>query len=66
MRYACALFVSIFTGITSLSKSGVGSPGLVVKEETHNQRVVSSNPGTGYWMDMFHILLVVKIVTMFV
>ena len=25
-----------------------GSPGLVVTEETHNQKVVSLNPSTGY------------------
>ena len=28
-----------------------------LREETRNQRVVSSNPGTGYWMDVFHIYL---------
>ena len=30
-----------------------GSPGLVVSEETHNHKVVSSNPDAGYWMDNF-------------
>ena len=39
MRYACALFVSIFTGITSLSKSGVGSPGLVVMRGGSHSKV---------------------------
>ena len=24
-----------------------------LKEETQKQKVVSSNPGTGYWMDIF-------------
>ena len=28
-----------------------------LKEETHNQKVMSSNPGVGYWMDIFHIIL---------
>ena len=37
-----------------------GSPGLVVKEETHNLMVVSSNPGTGYWMDIFSHIFVVN------
>jgi len=26
-------------------------------EETHNQKVVSLNPSTGYWMGIFHINL---------
>ena len=30
-----------------------GSPGLVVKGETRNQKVVSSNPRAGDWMDIF-------------
>ena len=38
------------------------SPGVVVKGETRNQKVVSSNPGTGYWMDIFSHLFVVIIV----
>ena len=28
-----------------------------LREETHNQKVVRSNPGNGYWMDVFHIYL---------
>ena len=32
-----------------------GSPGLLVKGGTHNQKVVSSNPSAVYWMDKFHI-----------
>ena len=35
-----------------------------LREETRNQKVVISNPGTRYWMDIFHILFVVKIATM--
>ena len=27
------------------------------REETHKQKVVSLNPGAGYWMDIFHINL---------
>ena len=27
---------------------------LWLREETHNQKVVSSNPGAGYWMAIFH------------
>ena len=34
----------------------------MVKEETHNQRVVSSNPSAGYWMDIFSHLFVVRII----
>ena len=30
-----------------------GSPCLVVKGGARNQRVVSSNPSAGYWMDIF-------------
>jgi len=30
-------------------------------EETCNQKVVSSNPGAGYWMDIFHIHICCKI-----
>ena len=40
------------------------SPGALVKwlrEETRNQKVVSSNPGAGYWMDIFHIHICCKI-----
>ena len=29
----------------------------MVKGGDFNQKVVSSNPGTGYWMDIFHIYL---------
>ena len=32
------------------------------REETCNQKVVSSNPGTVYWMDIFSHLFVVRIV----
>ena len=35
-----------------------GSPGLVVKRG----KVVSSNPGPGYWMDIFSHLFVERIV----
>ena len=28
-----------------------------LREETRNQKVVSSNPSTEYWMDIFHIYL---------
>ena len=31
-------------------------------EETHVPNVVSSNPGTIYWMDIFHKVFVVKFV----
>ena len=34
----------------------------MVKGEPRNQKVVSSNPGTGYWMDIFSHLYVVRIV----
>ena len=34
--------------------------GLVVKEETRNQIVVSLNPGAVYWMDIFHIDLLLN------
>ena len=30
---------------------------LWLSEETRNQKVVSSNPGAGYWMDIIHIYL---------
>ena len=33
-----------------------------LKEETNNQKVVISNPGTGYSMDIFSHLFVVKFV----
>ena len=40
-----------------------GSPGLVVWEETHVPKVMSSNPGTVYWMDSFSTnLFLVKFV----
>ena len=32
-------------------------PGLVLRDETLNQEVVSSNPSAGYLMDTFHILV---------
>ena len=32
----------------------------MVKEETRNQIVVSLNPGTVYWMDIFHIDLLLN------
>ena len=35
-------------------------------EETHVLKVVGSNPGTVFWMDIFSHLFVVKIVMMFV
>ena len=39
-------------------KNDVGALVKWLKEETHNQNVVSSNPGTtGYWMKFFHISL---------
>ena len=34
-----------------------GIPGLVVKGGDLYQKVVSSNPGARYWMDIFHIYL---------
>ena len=36
------------------------SPGLVIKGVDLNQMVVSSNPGAGYWMDIFSHLFVVR------
>ena len=33
--------------------------------ETHNQKVVCSNPGTGYWMDVFHIDLLLNLYCLF-
>ena len=39
------------------------SPGV---EETHVTKVVGSNPGTVYWMDIFTHIFVVKIVMMFI
>ena len=38
------------------------SPGMWLMEETCNQKVVSSNPGAGNWMDIFSHLFVVRIV----
>ena len=38
------------------------SPGLVVREETDVPKVMSSNPGIIYWMDISSHLFVVKIV----
>ena len=35
-------------------------------EETHVPKVVGSNPGTVYWMDIFSQIIVVKIEMMFV
>ena len=37
-----------------------------LREETHVPKVVGSNPGTVYWMDIFSHILDVKIVMMFV
>ena len=34
---------------------------LWLREETYNQRVVSSNPGIVYWIDIFHIKLLYKL-----
>ena len=34
-----------------------GSPGLVVKGGDSHLEVVSSNPGTAYYMDIFDIIL---------
>ena len=31
--------------------------GLRLREETHNQKVESSNPCTVYWKDILHIIL---------
>ena len=42
-----------------------GSPGLVL-DETCNLKVVYSNPSTLYWMEIFHIDLLYKLVLMFV
>ena len=39
-----------------------GSPGLVVMGRAHVLKVVGSNPGTVYWMDIFSHIFVVKIV----
>ena len=33
-----------------------------LREGTCNQKVVSSNPGAGYWMDIFSHLFVIRIV----
>ena len=30
------------------------------REETHNPKVVSLNPGARYWMDIFHINLLLN------
>ena len=32
----------------------------MVKEETHNQKVVSLCPSAGYWMDIFLFILIEK------
>ena len=37
-----------------------GSPGPVVMGETRVPKVVSLNPGTVYWMDIFTYIFVVK------
>ena len=37
------------------------SPGLVVMGETHDPKVLGSNPGTINWMDIFSYLFFVKI-----
>ena len=34
-----------------------GSPGLVVMGKTHVPKVVGLNPGTVYWMNIFHFNL---------
>ena len=47
------VIIFIFTIINTLTMGR--SPGPVVKEETHNQKVVSLNPGARYWMTLFHI-----------
>ena len=39
-----------------------GSPGHWLSEETLNQKVVSLNPGAGYWKDIFSHLYVLRIV----
>ena len=39
-----------------------GSPGLVVVGGDHVPKVVSLNPNTVYWMDIFSHLFVVKII----
>ena len=36
-----------------LYKNRAGAPVKWLKEETHNLKVMSLNPGTGYWMDIF-------------
>ena len=46
-----------------------GRAGALVKwlrEETHNQKVVSSNPGAGYWTDIIFTLIFVEKFVMFV
>ena len=44
-----------------------GIPSLVVMGgDSLSKKVVGSNPGTIYWIDIFHIYFVVKIVMMFV
>ena len=65
--FVCAfskLFFKLLYSIFKLRKCWIkkeitkaDSPSLVVGGETLNQKVVSSNPIAGYWMDIFHIYL---------
>ena len=51
-----------FTLHHKIKKCMVGSPGLVVMGIDSRSKVVGSNPGTIYWMDIFSHKFVVKIV----
>ena len=48
--------------VNSKLKNWGGSPGLVYWEETHVLKVIGSNLGTVYCMDIFSHIFVVKIV----
>ena len=48
--------------VNNLPKVKIGALVKWLREETRNQKVVSLNPGAGYWMDIFSHLFVVRIV----
>ena len=43
------------------NKSMGGSPGLVIMVDDSCWKVMGSNPGATYWMDIFHIDLLQKL-----
>ena len=47
--------------LAKITNSLYGSPSLVVRGGDSYQKVVSSNPSAGYWMDIFSHLFVIRI-----